>query len=169
MNTVSITDIKPGMTVANIPSRESGMRTRIVGEVASVERYELHGQPFADVRLTSGTYLTNMSGVYELVAPAPAHRVVILPAGFTALRLSGDQLVTEVYSRYSDTLVSSTPAVDAGARGATPLWMREMAKQVQAKQQRRMVAGVSDEPFITSLSSDGRTVTSRGDYISSTR
>jgi len=70
MDTVSIAHITPRMTVATIPSTASGMRTRIVGVVESVEHFELMGQPFADVRLTSGTTLTNMSGVYELAAPA---------------------------------------------------------------------------------------------------
>jgi hypothetical protein len=71
MNTVHIADITPGMTVATIPSRVSGMRTRIVGKVESIDRYDIQGESFADVKLDSGVTVTTYSGLYELVAPAP--------------------------------------------------------------------------------------------------
>jgi hypothetical protein len=65
--------ITAGMTIATIPSVTAGTTTVTTGRVDTVDRYTIGGQPFADITVTDSdghrTTLTNMSGIYEMIAP----------------------------------------------------------------------------------------------------
>lgn len=68
---MNVADIEPGMIVATIPSIAAGTRTRIVGTVLEVDRFEIAGRSFASVKLDTDlgvTTHTAMSGEYELIS-----------------------------------------------------------------------------------------------------
>jgi hypothetical protein len=69
--TVNRETLEVGQTVATIPSIAAGTRTRIVGKVVSLDRFEIRGVPFVTVLLETdcgAVSHTSMSGEYEVVS-----------------------------------------------------------------------------------------------------